>query len=35
MNKKILAFGDINFEKDKFYYSKYPININILDIDIA
>ena len=29
MNKETIAFGDIQIEKHKFPYSKYPMNINI------
>ena len=25
MNKEILKFGDIEIEKHKFHYSKYPL----------
>ena len=28
MNKKIITFYDIEAEKHKFSFSKYPININ-------
>ena len=33
MNKEILKFGDIEIEKHKFHYSKYPIKTNNVDID--
>ena len=33
MNKEIITFGDIEIEKHKFRYSKYPININNVGID--
>ena len=33
MNKEIITFGNIEIEKRKFHYFKYPININNVDID--
>ena len=33
MNKEVITFGDNKTEKRKFRYSKYPININNIDID--
>ena len=33
MNKEIRTFYDTEIEKSKFYYSKYPININNVYID--
>ena len=32
MNKEFLKFGDIEIEKQKFYYFQNPININNVDI---
>ena len=32
IKKQILTFGEIETEKCKFYYSKYPININNVNI---
>ena len=32
IKKQILTFGKIEIEKRKFYYSKYPININNVNI---
>ena len=33
MNKEVITFGDNKTEKCQFRYSKYPININNIDID--
>ena len=33
MNKEIIMFDENETEKRKFHYSKYPININNVDID--
>lgn len=33
MNKKFATFGHIEIEKENFYYFKYSININNLDVD--
>ena len=33
MNKEIIAFVDIEIGKSKFYYFKYPININNKNIN--
>ena len=33
MAKEIITFGDIQIEKRKFHYSKYPIKINNVDVD--
>ena len=33
VNKETITFGSIKIEKRKFHYSKYPININTVDID--
>ena len=33
MNKEILAFCDIEITNRKFHYSKYPTEINNVDID--
>ena len=34
MNKEILSFGNIEIKKRKFHYSKCPIDIKIVDINI-
>ena len=31
--KNLQRFGHIEIEKGNFYYSKYPINIDNLDVD--
>ena len=33
VNKEIITLGDTDFEKRKFHYSKYPINLNNVDLD--
>ena len=33
MTKELITFGDIQIEKRKFHYSKYPIKINNVDVD--
>ena len=32
MNKEIIPFPDTEIEKHNFCYSKYPFNMNIVDI---
>ena len=33
MNKKVIRFSDIEIKKAKFHYSKYPININVGNVN--
>ena len=33
MNKNVITFGGTEIEKQKFHYSKYPINISNVDFD--
>ena len=33
VSKEIITLGDTDFEKCKFHYSKYPINLNDVDLD--